>query len=207
MAPMTLSDATSTVTDPPDSTVRRMALTCIFGFVVETTSTGTDAWTGPEPSSTLTTIEPAAPVAVPAGADTVSAVPETEAETLSGLDTSAYAKSRGLAPSGSVTASARFCVTGSSPAPTRTGVGVSVGGWFDAGRTMKVRDSLALSAPESLEDPSETSRETVALPEKPSRAWTSTEPSPLAAAWSMPLEETMDPPSDRRAERPGRTVV
>ena len=68
----------------------------------------------------------------------------------------------------------------------RTGVGVSVGGWFDAGRTMKVRDSLALSAPESLEDPSETSRETVALPEKPSRAWTSTEPSPLAAAWSMP---------------------
>ncbi len=59
-------------------------------------------------------------------------------------------------PSGSRTASARFCTTASAPASTRMGVGVKVGGWFTVGLMRTGSDREADRAPESEESPSAT---------------------------------------------------
>ena len=116
----------------------------------DTTSTGTEPDTEfPSVSVTLTPMDPAAPRAVSWAAVTVRVEPDTEALMPSGTLPTAYVKVEGSPPSGSVTPSARFWVTASPPASTRTPVGVKVGGWFWVARTRTGTDRLDDRAPAS----------------------------------------------------------
>ena len=80
-------EATSTLTVSPTLVFTLYAGSWMRGFVVPTTSTGIEPLTVlPCSSVTLTAMAPAEPAGVVSGADTVRALPDSDAETVSGAE-------------------------------------------------------------------------------------------------------------------------
>ena len=110
-------------------------------------------------------------------------------------------------PSGSRTASARFCVTAAPPASTRIAVGAKVGGWFVVALMRTGSDSEALSALASEASPSATWIRNAELPPKVAVAVSVSCVEESATTESRPVWGTGEVPSTRRGLRPERVTT
>ena len=110
-------------------------------------------------------------------------------------------------PSGSRTASARFCTTASPPASTRIAVGVKVGGWLTVALMRTGSDREAVSVPASEESPSATWMRNAELPLNAAFAFRVSCVLESATTESRPSWATGVDPSTRRGLRPERVMT